>query len=78
MTPKSFTDARIKAICEFHGKSFKFVVSRKRARDLMPARRAVAKFLRYEKGMSYAQIGRIMKRQHTTIVHYVQHQCGTS
>lgn len=75
---EDFKERRVTFISEIiDGVSAKFMVhkrdilSRCKFDFILPARFALCKVLR-DRGMSYAQIGRIMDRDHTTVIHAVQ------
>lgn len=68
MTPRARQIIREVATC--YGVSPELLVSKCRVHRLLPARIEIAKLLR-ARGYSTPQIGRIMNRDHTTIVFYL-------
>jgi chromosomal replication initiation ATPase DnaA len=51
------------------------ILSRRRQRNIVDDRQRVAKFL-YERGFSYPEIGKMMNRDHTSIMHLVKNRKG--
>lgn len=66
LTPSATTDQIIAEVCEKHKVTRKDVLSAIRSQFVMPARFEAIYRLREEKSLSWAQIGRIFNRDHTT------------
>jgi hypothetical protein len=60
------------AICAHHGVTWDEVIGTWRAHHLVAVRWACAVFLRDDWGMSYSQIGKLMRRDHSTIIYSVR------
>lgn len=60
--------AAILAACDDYGVPARLVLSASREARVALVRAIAAHLLRVEEGMSYAQIGAILRRDHTTIV----------
>ncbi len=73
-TPGAQTRDVLKAICECHGVELDDVIGRRRFKRLTPARRAVAQYLRLQRGMTLTQAGMILGGRDHTTVHYLA--CG--
>jgi Bacterial dnaA protein helix-turn-helix len=58
----------IQGVCERHGITYAELVGHSRKHYLMPPRVEAARLLR-ERGISFPEIGRILHRDHSTIVH---------
>lgn len=71
MTPKEKNLADIEAIAQEHGFTAEDMLGKSRFRMLVNVRRKCVVMLR-EKGYSTTEIGRIMQRDHSTIVHSLQ------
>lgn len=69
-TPRKILHSNMAIICHFMGQvSLSDVLGKSREHRLMPARAAIARYLR-ERGWSYPSIGKVMGgRDHTTIMH---------
>lgn len=68
-TPFITTDQILKEVCEKHQVSLKEVLSPMRSRYVIPARHEAMYRIREEKCLSWAQIGRIFDRDHTSVLH---------
>jgi chromosomal replication initiation ATPase DnaA len=71
MTPKERNLAEIDAIAELYGYTVEDILGRSKLKTLVKVRRKCVVRLR-EKGYSTTEIGRIMHRDHSTIVHSLQ------
>lgn len=71
MTPKEKNLAAIEAIAQEHGFTAEDILGKSKFKMLVKVRRKCVVMLR-EKGYSTTEIGRIMKRDHSTIVHSLQ------
>jgi len=71
MTPKQATLIEIEAIAKKYGFTAEDILGKKRYKMLVKVRRKCVVMLR-EKGYSTTEIGRIMQRDHSTIVHSLQ------
>lgn len=71
MTPKEKNLAAIEAIAQEHGFTAEDILGKSRFRILVRVRRKCVVMLR-EKGYSTTEIGRIMNRDHSTIVNSLQ------
>ena len=82
--PKSYwlsraeeTKATIKTIAEKWGVTYEQVLSKSRAREIMFARCEAIRAIRaIRPQMSLPQIGRVFRRDHTSILYHVNHQCA--
>lgn len=66
LMPSATTDQIIAEVCEKYGVARKDMLSAIRSQFIMPARFEAIYRLREEKSLSWAQIGRIFNRDHTT------------
>lgn len=66
VTPSRSTDDIITEVCEKHRVARKDMLSAIRSQFIMPARFEAIYRIREEKSLSWAQIGRIFNRDHTT------------
>ncbi len=64
---RSEGEALIEAVCKDHGVRVDYVLSRYRYQPLVEARREIACVLR-DMGWSTAQVGALLRRDHSTIV----------
>jgi chromosomal replication initiation ATPase DnaA len=71
MTPRERNLAEIDAIAELHGYTVEDILGRSKLKPLVEVRRKCVVMLR-KKGLSTPAIGRIMLRDHSTIVHSLQ------
>ena len=71
MTPRERNLAEIDAIAELHGYTVEDILGRSRPKQLVEVRRKCVVRMR-SKGYSTTEIGRIMNRDHSTIVHSLQ------
>jgi chromosomal replication initiator protein len=71
MTPREKNLAEIDAIAELYGYTLEDILGKSKLKALVAVRRKCIVWLR-EKGYSTTEIGRIMNRDHTTIVHALQ------
>ena len=71
MTPKQANLIEIEAIAKKYGFTAEDILGKKRYKMLVKVRRKCVVMLR-EKGYSTTEIGRIMQRDHSTIVHSLQ------
>ena len=71
MTPRERNLAEIDAIAELHGYTVEDILGKSKVRPLVEVRRKCVVRLR-KKGYSTTEIGRIMQRDHSTIVHSLQ------
>jgi chromosomal replication initiation ATPase DnaA len=71
MTPKERNLAEIDAIAELYGYTAEDVLGKSKLKTLVAVRRKCVVWLR-GKGYSTTEIGRIMQRDHSTIVHSLQ------
>lgn len=58
--------------CKLYGISYSELISENRKEFLVKIRAKIAKVLRDEFGMSYPDIGKLLKRDHTTIINLVK------
>jgi len=72
-TPGAETRRRVNEICERHGLPMEAVRGPSRCQRVIPARKAVACFLRHEKHMSLSQIGHFLGDRDHTSIHYLIH-----
>ena len=72
-TPGAETRRRVNEICERHGLPVEAVRGPSRCQRVIPARKAVARFLRHEKHMSLSQIGDFLGGRDHTSIHYLIH-----
>jgi len=68
MTQREQNLADIDAIAKLHGYTVEDILSQRKSKSLVAARRECVVKMR-SKGYSTTQIGRIMKRDHSTICH---------
>ena len=68
MTPRERTHAEIDAIAQEHGYTVEDILGPSRLKRLVAVRRLCILMLR-DRAFSTVEIGRIMNRCHTTIVH---------
>ena len=68
MTPRQSNMMEMEAIAKVYGYTAEEVVGKNRQKKLVEVRRKCVVMLR-EKGYSTTEIGRIMNRDHSTIVH---------
>lgn len=71
MTPREKNLAEIDAIAELYGYTLEDILGKSKLKALVAVRRKCIIWLR-GKGYSTTEIGRIMNRDHTTIVHSLQ------
>ena len=71
MTQREQNLAEIDAIAKLHGYTVEDILSKRKPKPLVAARRECVVKMR-GKGYSTTQIGRIMNRDHSTIVHALQ------
>jgi chromosomal replication initiation ATPase DnaA len=71
MTPKERNLAEMDAIAELYGYTVEDILGKSKVRPLMEVRRMCVLRMR-NKGYSTLAIGRIMNRDHSTIVHSLQ------
>jgi len=71
MTPRERNLAEIDAIAELHGYTVEDILGKSKVRPLVEVRRKCVVRLR-KKGYSTTEIGRIMQRDHSTILHSLQ------
>jgi chromosomal replication initiator protein len=71
MTPREKNFAEIDAIAELYGYTLEDILGKSKLKALVAVRRKCIVWLR-GKGYSTTEIGRIMNRDHTTIVHALQ------
>ena len=71
MTPRGRNLAEIDAIAELHGYTLADILGKRKQRPLVEVRRKCVVRLR-SFGYSTTEIGRIMNRDHSTIVHSLQ------
>ncbi len=71
MTPREKNLAEIDAIAELYGYTLEDILGKSKLKELVAVRRKCIVCLR-GKGYSTTEIGRIMNRDHTTIVHALQ------
>ena len=71
MTPREKNRVSIHAIAQEHDYTFEDIVGHCKTKHLVTVRRQCVVMLR-EKGYSTTEIGRIMNRDHSTIVHALQ------
>jgi chromosomal replication initiation ATPase DnaA len=71
MTPRGRNLAEIDAIAELHGYTLADILGKSKQRPLVEVRRKCVLRMR-NKGYSTLAIGRIMNRDHSTIVHSLQ------
>jgi chromosomal replication initiator protein len=71
MTPREKNLAEIDAIAELYGYTLEDILGKSKLKALVAVRRKCIVWLR-GKGYSTTEIGRIMNRDHTTIVHALQ------
>ena len=71
MTPREKNLAEIDAIAELYGYTLEDILGKSKLKELVAVRRKCVVWLR-EKGYSTTEIGRIMNRDHSTIVHSLQ------
>jgi len=76
-SPSATTEQIIAEVCEKYRVKRKDLLSPIRSQFVMPARFEAIYRIREEKALSWAQIGRIFNRDHTTILHgYRRHLEG--
>ena len=68
MTPRERTHAEIDAIAQEHGYTVEDILGPSRLKRLVAVRRLCILMFR-DRGFSTTEIGRIMNRDHSTIVH---------
>jgi len=71
MTPREKNLAEIDAIAELYGYTLEDILGKSKLKELVAVRRKCIVWLR-GKGYSTTEIGRIMQRDHSTIVHALQ------
>jgi chromosomal replication initiation ATPase DnaA len=71
MTPRERNLAEIDAIAELDGYTLADILGKRRFKPLVEVRRKCVVRMRF-KGYSTTEIGRIMNRDHSTIVHSLQ------
>jgi chromosomal replication initiation ATPase DnaA len=71
MTPREKNLAEIDAIAELHCYTLEDILGRSKLKPLIEVRRKCVVWMR-GKGYSTTEIGRIMNRDHSTIVHSLQ------
>jgi len=71
MTPRERNLAEIDAIAELYGYTVEDILGKSKVKPLVEVRRKCVVRLR-KKGYSTTEIGRIMQRDHSTIVHSLQ------
>ena len=71
MTPREKNLAEIDAIAELYGYTLEDILGKSKLKALVAVRRKCVVWLR-GKGYSTTEIGRIMNRDHSTIVHSLQ------
>jgi chromosomal replication initiator protein len=71
MTPREKNLAEIDAIAELYGYTLEDILGKSKLKALVEVRRKCIVWLR-GKGYSTTEIGRIMNRDHSTIVHALQ------
>lgn len=71
MTPREKNLAEIDAIAELYGYTLEDILGKSKLKELVAVRRKCVVWLR-GKGYSTTEIGRIMNRDHSTIVHSLQ------
>lgn len=71
MTPRERNLAEIDAIAELYGYTVDDILGKSKLKALVAVRRKCAVMLR-DKGHTMTEIGRILRRDHTTIVHALQ------
>lgn len=71
MTPREKNLAEIDAIAELYGYTLEDILGKSKLKALVTVRRKCIVWLR-GKGYSTTEIGRIMNRDHSTIVHSLQ------
>jgi len=71
MTPREKNLAEIDAIAELHGYTLEDILGRSKLKPLVEVRWKCVVWMR-GKGYSTTEIGRIMNRDHSTIVHSLQ------
>ncbi len=71
MTPRERNLAEIDAIAELYGYTAEDILGKSKLKKLVEVRRKCVVWMR-GKGYSTTEIGRIMNRDHTTIVHALQ------
>jgi chromosomal replication initiator protein len=76
MTPREKNLAEIDAIAELYGYTLEDILGKSKLKELVAVRRKCIVWLR-GKGYSTTEIGRIMNRDHTTIVHALQKVAAT-
>ena len=62
----------ISAVCKFHDVSYKELKSKRRTRRLATARMHYGYLARKHTDLSLAMIGRYIRRDHATVVHYIK------
>lgn len=63
-------ELKISEIVAKHGYTWLDVISNRREKDLILCRQSIASALRHE-GLSYPAIGKIMNRDHASIMHLI-------
>ena len=71
MTPREMTLQEIDRIAFWHGVGVRDVIGHDRHKHTASARRDCAHYFR-AKGKSYPEIGRILQRDHTTVINLVK------
>ena len=71
MTPRGRNFAEIDAIAEMYNYTLADILGKGKTKALVKVRRKCVVMLR-EKGYSTTEIGRIMNRDHSTIIHSLQ------
>jgi chromosomal replication initiation ATPase DnaA len=70
-TPGAETRRRVKEICDRHGLPVEVVTGPSRCQRVIPARKAVARYLRHERRMTLSQVGHYLGDRDHTSVHYM-------
>jgi chromosomal replication initiation ATPase DnaA len=77
MTPKQVNIMEMNAIAKKYGYTAEDIIGKSRQKKLVEVRRKCVVMLR-ERGYSTTEIGRIMNRDHSTIVHSLAKMKGAS
>ena len=64
----------VASVASAFGQGAREIMSASRRRDVVAARAAIATILR-EAGYSLSRIGRVLKRDHTTVMHCLGEEC---
>jgi chromosomal replication initiation ATPase DnaA len=62
----------MREVCEKHGVAVSDIVSRRRTKDLVLPRHEIMWRIRHETPASLPQIGRLMRRDHTSVYHGIR------